>query len=217
MNKNLYILFIITFITNCTTNVELQIDKKNKILVNNESCNISFSYPVVTNSRLDSTTLSELNWIFYNMPEYDYYSHGCNEKRSEKNVIKGDYKILLQKDSILSIEYITVLQHYYGNKQDTIYHSMVLNTKLIKENMTKMLWGILPEQIIPNFDRGKLKPYVEKYNITAERTANILAYESGSSYVITWGLTKDNFIIYVADEGEGHGFEKIEIPIEKLK
>jgi hypothetical protein len=71
--------------------------------------------------------------------------------------------------------------------------------------------------ILKGFDRGKLKPYVDRYNKTSKYVANILAYDTESRYVITWGMTKNDFLLYVGGEGEGFGYHKIVIPFINLK
>jgi hypothetical protein len=77
--------------------------------------------------------------------------------------------------------------------------------------------GVEPKDLIPNFDRGKILPYVEKYNLDKKDNINLLAYQKGSNYVITWGITESHFIIYPGGEGEWFGYDKIEIPLSELK
>lgn len=215
MKRTIYILFALLLFLSCQRKSELSLERRHKVLIDNNNCDISFYYPEII---VDETikSMSELNEILYRIVDYEHYSHNCNINKTEKNVIKGDYNVLFQTDSILSIEYLTFIENYRGNKFDTVYHSLVLNTELKQKNKWDLLWGTSPELFLPNFDRSKIKPFVIEYNKTANHPANILAYESGSNYVITWGMTKDKFIIYVGGEGEAHGYEKIEIQLSEI-
>lgn len=58
---------------------------------------------------------------------------------------------------------------------------------------------------------------MEAYNKKSQETVNLFAYKSGSSHVITWGVSEDDFILYVGGEGEWFGYDKIKIPLKELK
>ena len=215
MKKIIYIQLIALFLFSCQENSDITIKRQHKTLINNENCDISFYYPkIITKDTNENWT--GINKILYNIVDYEFYSHNCENNNADKNIISGDYKILYQTDSILSIEFSTFIKNFSGNKLDTIYHSLVFNTKLKTQNKMDLLWGIQPELIFKDFDRGKLKQFVVEYNKTNNYYANTLAYETGSNYVITWGLTQNKFIIYVGGEGEGFGYEKIEIALSEI-
>jgi hypothetical protein len=104
--------------------------KKHKILVDNDFCDISFYYPEIEMNK-DSL---DLNKILYHIPDYEFYSHRCDEKREHKKIVKGDYKIVYQNDSLVSIEYVTLINYDNVKIQDTVYHSIVLNIKSQKND-----------------------------------------------------------------------------------
>jgi hypothetical protein len=133
----------------------------------------------------------------------------------EKNQVIGNYKILLQTDSILSFEFQTLINRG-EKKKDTIYHSIVINPKQ-KDTLKLGLLVIEPNQIIPNFKRGMIYPYIQKYKSENNTSVNLLAYETGSNYAITWAISENNFIVYVGGEGELFGKNKVEIPLNELK
>lgn len=213
MRKAFYILFILTFFVNCQSETKVSFIKKHTILVDNDYCDISFYYPELD---VDEDSL-DLNEILYHIPDYEFYSHRCEKKSDSKKVVKGDYEIVYQDDSLVSIEFLTIKSYENVKVQDTIYHSIVMNIKSEKKNKWELLWGESPELILKNFDRGKLKPYVKKYNQTSKYGVNILAYETESRYNITWGMTKDDFLLYVGGEGEAFGYDKLVIPFKNLK
>ena len=99
---------------------------------------------------------------------------------------------------------------------DTVYHSIVLNPKKIGDKEFSYFQPD-PKFVIENFDRGDLYKYVEEYNTKNNDKVNLLAYESGSNYVITWGISENEFLLYVGGEGEWFGNDKIRIPINELK
>lgn len=219
------------------TNVEKQnnftFERKHQVFLNNENCNVSFDYPVLFST--DSTiNLSEINNILYqiSIPNSSYCEFNENFIQNDNGVIKhfkqiftGGYNILLQNDTLLSIEFFTYELTFEDNllsenrEHDTIYHSLVINTKKNLQRSGKRL-DLLDDiilQSLPGFDRGKLYPYVENYNKTKNKNINLLAYLTGSNYEITWAITKDEFILYVGGEGEFCGYDKIIIPLIELK
>ncbi len=199
----------------CTPSPDYKIERKFKSLIKNENCQIEFYYPGFE-VKGSSLNISQLNDLFERFPDYKYYGHRCDDSSSEKRKVKGDYKILLQTKDILSIEFTTQLSRPTGPVIRTVYHSLVLDPRKITDQDNSR-YKIEPESLFPNFDRGVLKKYVDDFNKTNNKYVNLLAYESGSRYVITWALTKDKFILYVGGEGEAFGYDKIEIPINEVK
>jgi len=202
-------------LNSCSNSEGYKIKSKFKSVIDNESCKIEYNYPefISNDAKIDATDLNEL---FAKITDYQYYSHGCDEKKNEKRLINGDYRVTLETKDVLSIEFLSQFVYHGGNKMDTIYHSLVLNPKRIGEKEFAYFQSDL-KFLIPNFDRGTLYKYVKEYNMKNENKVNLLAYESGSNYVITWGLTENDFLLYVGGEGEWFGYDKIQIPISELK
>jgi hypothetical protein len=220
MKTIFYLLYLILLFTNSENLNKFIIERKHKVLVNNENCDISFDYPEVASSDF-KINLSELNELLYRVADYEWYSFHCDDTaRTVKKIITGGYNILLQNDSLISIEYFTYQVHptIVNNEFDTIYHTLVINTKtnLNKRKESENLFFDLIAQPLPGFDRGKLYPYVEKFNRSRNKDVNLLAYQSGSNYSITWAITKDSFVLYVGGEGEFCGYNKIIIPFNEL-
>jgi len=213
--KNLkYILIIGFLIYGCESkNAEYEILKRTKI-IKKDNCEIPISYPEIK-GLLDKVKMGKLNEIFEDYAEHEYYAHNCKKTDIKKNQVSGNYKILLQTDSILSIEFQTLINRG-RTKKDTVYHSLVINPKQ-KDTLKVGLLGIEPNEIIPNFERGMIYPYIQKYSSKNNDYVNLIAYETGSNYVITWAISEKNFIVYVGGEGEWFGNKKIEIPLNELK
>jgi hypothetical protein len=210
MRKIKYIILI--FLSSCSDSVDYNIGRKFKSFIANENCLIEFYFPEVR-LRDSSLNLTELNDLLERLPDYKYHGHRCDEVNVNKRIIKGDYKVGLQNEDVLSIEFITQIGQSGEQRVMTVYHSLVMNPKKFDENK----YLLEPEKLFPNFDRGVLKKYVENFNKTNNQTVNLLAYNTGSNYAITWGLTEEKFILYVGGEGEAFGYDRIEIPIGEVK
>jgi len=215
MTQIKYISIILILILNsCFNSIDYDIEKKFKSVIKTENCEIEYYYPKlkIHNSKID---LSELNELLEQHIDYGVYAHRCDEEQNKKRIIKGDYQILLKTADKLSIEFITEIIRYGGNQLDTVYHSIVVMPQQIGEKIEKYVI-FEPEELIPKFDRSNLLEHVKKYNNENQNTINLLAYKTGSTYAITWGLTEKDFILYVGGEGEWYGDDKIRIPITEL-
>jgi len=212
--KYLFILHILLF-SSCSNSTDYKIERKFKSVINNENCQLEFYFPEIE-VKGSNVNLSELNGILEKYADHEYYGQRCDETKIKKRIVKGDYVITLQTEDILSIEFTTDISQSGQQAIPTVYHSLVMNPKKINEKEYSLI-QLGPESLFSNFDRGVLKKYVEKFNKTNNSIVNLLAYDSGSTYAITWGLTRDNFILYVGGEGEWFGYDKIEIPIAEIK
>lgn len=209
-----YIFMIIFFIYGCKSkNDDYEIINRTKIISKN-NCQIKVSYPEIE-GLADIENMSELNKVLEKFPEHEYYAKNCEQKKIKKDEVTGEYQILLKTDSLLSIEFRTLISRE-NLKTDTIYQSVVINPKQSSISKNGIV-GIEPKQVIPNFDRRMLFPYIEKYGIKNKKHINLLAYKTGSNYVITWAISKNDFIVYVGGEGEWFGENKIMIPLNKIK
>lgn len=202
MKPQIYILIFGILIFGCKSEKgEYEIINQTKI-ISKENCKIQISYPKIKGVK----SKEKLNEILENFPEHEYYAKNCG---------KGEYQILLKTDSILSIEFRTLINRE-KQKTDTIYQSIVFNpNRKIKSEFYELLINI--ENVIPNFERGMIYPFIKKYSLENKLEINLLAYETGSNYAITWAISKDNIIFYTGGEGEMFGHNKIEIPLNKLK
>jgi len=104
--------------------------------------------------------LIELNDLLEQFPDYKYQGHRCDEANVNKRIVKGDYKIMLQEDDILSIEFVTHFSQVGEQSTRTVYHSLVMNPKEFNENK----YSLDPESLFSNFDRKVLKKHVENFN-----------------------------------------------------
>ena len=205
-----YILIFGILIYSCQSNRDgYEITERTEI-IKKDNCEIPISFPEVSGLS-DKEKTKKLNKVLKEFPEHEYYAQNCKEF-GERNV-KGDYRVLLKTDSILSIEFRTLIERK-NKKVDTVYHSVVVNPK---DTTEFGVVGIEPDKIIPNFERGKIYPYVKKYSAENNNYINLLAYETGSNYVITWAISDKDFILYVGGEGEWFGNNRIRIPLNELK
>ncbi len=212
MKKLKYIiLFLVLTLLGCQTgNSNYEVLTKSKT-VEKGDCKIPVNYPQI-NGELDSANLNKINDLLEKFPEHEYYAHNC--KSNNPQLVSGKFEVLLKTDSVLCIEYQTDIEDNNGYR--TIFHSLVINPN--KDASSDLgLIGQEPCDLIPNFDRGRILPYIKKYNSDNKDNINLLAYESGSNYVITWGITENHFIIYPGGEGEWFGYDKIEIPLSDFK
>lgn len=205
----------ILILNSCSNSGEYKIEKKFKSVVNNENCKIEYFYPeFITKYSIDE--VSELNNFLERHVDYESYAYKCDEKKNEKRIIKGDYKITLKTENNLSVEFVTNIINFGGNRMDTIYHSIVLKPKKIGEKMESII-QLDPKSIIPNFDKEDLYEYVKEYNSKSQNKINLRAYEPKNNYAITWGINEDEFLLYVGGEGEWFGNDVIRIPMNELK
>jgi len=202
------------FICGCESNkTGYEIVKQTKTVSKN-NCQFQISFPQIKGLS-DIEKMAELNKALEKFPEHEYYAKGCGQKKVKRKEILGDYQILLKNDSILSIEFQTLIQRD-NLRTDTIYHSIVINPKQNYKSKNGIM-GIEPKQILPNFKRGMIYPYIKKYGVKNNKHINLLAYETNSNYIITWAVSEKDFIVYVGGEGEWYGKNKIKIPLKKLK
>jgi hypothetical protein len=204
------VIFLIPIFIGCQTgNSSYEVLTKSKT-VEKGDCKVPVDYPQINGER-DTANLNKINEILEKLPEHEYYAHDCTSDNPQ--LASGKFEVLLKTDSVLCIEYQTDIE--YKNEHRTIFHSLVINPNK-DASIDFGLIGIEPSDLIPNFDRGKILPYIKKYNSDNKDNINLLAYEKGSNYVITWGITESHFIIYPGGEGEWFGYDKIEIPLDEL-
>ena len=210
----MYIFIIVIFIYGCESNTNgYEIIKREKTISKN-NCRIKILFPEISGLE-GQRKLAEINKVLENFPKHEYYAHDCLEKKRKQNEVTGDYEILLENDTILSIEFRTYIQRT-DERAHIIYHSVVINPKQAYDSKIGIV-GIDPKQIFPTFKRGMIYPYIKKYSIKHKKHINLLAYETGSNYIITWAITKTDLIVYPGGEGEWYGDDKVKIPLEKLK
>lgn len=179
--------------------------------IEKRDCQVPVNYPQIF-GKLDTASLNKINEILAKLPEHEYYARGCTTDNPQ--FVSGSFEVLLKKDNVLCIEYQTDIE--YKNEHRTIFHSLVINPNGNASKNFDSIW-IEPRDLIPNFDRSKILPYIKKYNAENEHDINLLAYEKSSRYGITWGITEKNFIIYPGGEGEWFGYDKIKIPLDEFK
>lgn len=213
MKTYIYIFIIGFLICGCESkNTEYEVLNRKKI-IKKDYCEIPISFPEIIGLS-DKLKMTKMNEILEDFVEHEYYARNCEMNDITKSQVKGDFKILLQTDSILSIEFQTLINSG-GTKIDTIYHSFVVNPEQ-KETPKVELLAIRPKQIIPNFERGMIYPYIQKYCTDNNFHVNLLAYKTGSNYIITWAISEKYFIVYVGGEGEWYGDKKIKIPLKEI-
>jgi hypothetical protein len=180
-------------------------------IIQKEDCKVPVDYPLLK-WKTAKGHHDKINEMLEKLPDHEYYARDCSSGHPQS--VKGKFKVLLKTDSILCIEYQTDIA--YKNEHRTIFHSIVINPNK-DASIGFGAIGIEPHDVIPNFDRGKILPYMEKYNREHNDKVNLLAYQKGSAHVITWGITSSHFIIYPGGEGEWFGDDKLEIPLSELR
>ena len=202
----------ILIIVSCSSPGNYYVTKQFKTIIDNNNCQIAYYYPRVQSSNLE---FKKVNEILEKLPDYNYHSNNCNDSRFSKQIIKGDYKVLFQNSERLSIEFTKKFHRDSISKIDEMISGLVINPIELESNETKGLVNIT--SIIPSFKRGSLYKYVKEYNEVEGASINLKAYEENSNYNINWAITNEELIVYLGGEGEFFGFDKIEIPISKLR
>ena len=189
-------------------NNNYKIINKSKI-IKTDDCPVSISYPKIIGLG-QKIKMKNLNEVLEKYPEHESYSFLCNSNHS----VKGEYEVLLKSDSILSIEFRTVIKDKKQKKSDTIYQTVVLNPNKKNDDEIRALEL---KDIFPNFKREIIYPFIEDYEKRNKVGINLLAYKTDSNYYITWSISDKYLIIYAGDEGEGDGKYKIKIPMSRIK
>jgi len=208
--KYVLIVFLPVFIGCQTDDSTYEVLTKSKI-VKKENCKVPVDYPQIR-WKLDKENYSKINEMLEKLPEHEYYARNCSSNNPQ--FAKGKVEVLLKTDSVLCIEYQTDIE--YKKERRTVFHSLVINPNSDASGDFGSI-AVEPNDLIPNFDRGKILPHIEKYNLDNKDNINLLAYQKGSNYAITWGITESHFIIYPGGEGEWFGYDKIEIPLSELR
>ena len=203
-----YFFFLIPVLIACKKGKNYEVLTKSKVIEKNE-CSIPVDFPQISWKQKNEDA-NEINQMLESLPEHEFYARNCSSEYPQ-NVI-GNFKILLETDSLLSIEYQTHIK--YKDQSKIIFHSIVINPN---KNFTNGFASIIvePKHVIKGFGRDKILPYVEKYNESNNANINILAYQKDSNYAISWGISDSHIIIYVGGEGEFFGTDKIEIPLNE--
>lgn len=207
--KYTLIIFLPVFIGCQTDDSSYEILTKSKI-IKKGGCEVPVSYPQINWKFSKQNT--RLNEMIESLPEHEYYADNCSS--SDLKFVKGKFEVLLKTDSVLCIEYQTDIE--YKDKHRTVFHSLVINPNKDTSGDLGSI-EVEPKDLISNFDRGKILPYIERYNLDSKGNINLLAYQKESNYVITWGITESHLIIYPGGEGEWFGYDKIEIPLSEFK
>lgn len=116
---------------------------------------------------------------------------------------KVKYKILFDSDSLICFEFIGRLSHHENE-----YHSICIDP--ISSEF------VLP---IPFLDINKLHSFVKKfYKEDASEVYGSKAYYygGGGGANLLYGITKNKLVLYMGGEGEQYGYDRLEIPLEKL-
>jgi hypothetical protein len=211
MNYSKY--FLISFLPllfGCQSdNSSYEVLTKSKI-IKKEYCEVPVDYPQIK-WKFDNKNHGKINEMLEKLPDHEYYAKNCSS--SNPQVAKGRFVVLLKTDSILCVEYQTDIK--YKKEHRMVFHSLVINPNKDASVGFGSI-GVEPKDLIPNFDRSKILPYIEKYNLDNKDNINLLAYQKGSNYAITWGITKSHLIIYPGGEGEWFGYDKIKIPLSEF-
>jgi hypothetical protein len=80
-------------------------------------------------------------------------------------------------------------------------------------NLTRL--EIIKPEYLPNVDRSVLYKHVKKFCDNTNIYINLLAYKN-DNYLLTYGMTKKDFILYIGLEGEWGGRYKLIFPLSEL-
>lgn len=204
------LLFISATFNGCSIEGTYSVTKKHRIIISDQQCKVSYYFPVIaTNSNNDA--FYETNKLLRQIGDYDQHAANCIKSSGtgapEKISIEGDFNVLMATDSILSIEFISTRQTGTAAPRQ-VYISIVINPFTRKQ--------LSLEELLPGFNRKMIYPFIKEVSVKNGNAINMLAYEEGSNYVITYGITKEKLLIYPGDEGEGRGLFKVEIPLSEI-
>jgi hypothetical protein len=116
---------------------------------------------------------------------------------------KVKYKILFYSDSLICFEFIGRLSHH-----ENVYNSICIDP--ISSEF------VLP---IPFLDVNKLHPFVKKFykeDASEDYGSKAYYYGGGGGATLLYGITKNKLVLYMGGEGEQYGYDRLEIPLEKL-
>ncbi|MEM9821999.1 MAG: hypothetical protein AAF985_13040 [Bacteroidota bacterium] len=181
--------------------------------IQQNNCKLTLYYPQIVIEE-PSPQVEELNRLLEIHGAFEDHLRRCKETQEQLTVVKGDFRVTLQSQELLSIEFIT--EQLFGEVSDTTYHSLVLNPSKIDEGLLSYL-SIELGQLIPQLDRGDLLPYVRRYNEKKKATINLAAYKKGNKHAIVWGVSERHLLLYVGGEGEFFGQDEIAIPLAELE
>lgn len=212
------LLFFIQFIS-CQNADEITLKRNHKIILDNEDCYISVSYPSIINNSNDPN-IHKINEYIYQQSGGSRSSFECIP-RKHRYVERGDYQILSLNDSILSIEFytdiegITLIEGY-----NRIYVPMVLNINAKYEGdgfqFQFDLNLISPQRVMPNFNFKNLYSEISAYKKSENAEIPLSPFEEFKRMPFLWGMTEDDFIFYTKGDMSS-AFEKITIPLRKVR
>lgn len=206
----LLLILIAAAFSGCAIENSYSITKKHRIIISDARCRIAYNYPVLAHNS-NKNAFYQANELLKQIGHYDSHAASCIKSArdtAEKRIVEGDFNVLMAADSILCIEFITSQRTGTAAPRE-VYSCIVIDPFTRK-------WRTL-EELLPGFNRKMIYPYIEALSKKIGDQINILAYEEGSNYVITYGISKDALIIYPGDEGEGKGFYRVEIPLSELR
>jgi hypothetical protein len=135
------------------------------------------------------------------------YKGHCSEyfdssMRTKRKIIESDYVITYLSDSLASIEFVV------QGLSRRVYRAIFVD--LVRMRLLE------PYQVFPKLDRGKLYPYVKRFVDSSGININLLAYQRDSRYIIMYGRTQDDLVLYLGGEGEFEGYYKLLIPLREI-
>lgn len=176
-----------------------------EILADKPAFKVVHRYPQLTSYYPDSLRMG-INTALRSTTDVDRYLESCTNKQKPTQII-SDYRVLLNNDSILSLEF-KLTRKSAGGVARVTYFPIVLPADTFRLEFY--------EDVEKHLHRQKLWPYVQQLSLEQGKSFNHEAYKKGSRYHINFAFSEDSLILYPGGEGEFHGFYRLPIPLKKV-
>jgi hypothetical protein len=173
-----------------------------------ENLTVVATYPQFAFQSKDSAAILHCNEVLKNRTDVQYDLVNANNQGAIE--IRSNFKIALENDTLLSLEFFKRNNAATSSPRNLTYHPLMVNLRSYS-------FYLFPEAIWLNFDRGQLLPYLKKYEEKNPNAAiNYASYETGSMDVISFLIAEDSLILYPGGEGEFFGKMRVAVPFSAL-
>ncbi len=209
MLKKVCLLFICSALIACNKDLNYQVKGQDLKLSDEKTCKIQHHYPQLIGLS-DSLLQEGLNRYLRETTGLFAASANCI-KDSVTTDLTSDYKLHLQRDTVLSIELIRKAKQ--------------ANSKEIKETYfpltVKFPEGyFLPLEFVLNERQwGKMTEYLKKWQAKwpKQRRYNEASYIWGDNDLIPYCLSSDSLILFPGGEGENQSWQRHSIALKDLE
>ena len=160
-------------------------------------------FPKIIKPCLNDDRLQRLNSVLESRTRLNTIRDASTSLSNEKKNIISDYNILEENDSLVSFE-------FFLKKGNKIY---IYSTTTYNKHKCKLMSC---EEVVPNVEREKLKKYIDIYFKKLNIRFSTDSYNKNENTELTYSKKGKIFILYAGDEGEGHGYYKIQMPLDSV-